>query len=302
MKKIAILILNYNGLEDTLVCLEDLSKIKIADFSYQIFLVDYGVENQVQELKSKYPHIKIYRNEKNLGFAGGNNFLIKKALAWQADYFLLLNNDTQVPSDFLLKLFNYLKVHPQIGAISPKIYFAQGYEYHKNRYQEKDLGKIIWFAGGKIDWQNTYCSHLGVDQVDQGQFDHSDKTDFISGCCCLIRSEVFNKVGFFDEKYFLYWEDVDLSLRIKKAGFDIKFLPATFIYHKNAGSSSVGSDLQDYFLNRNRLYFAFKYAGLRTRFAILRESLKNLQSGNFWYKQAIKDFYSAKMGIGSWKN
>ncbi|NMB56898.1 glycosyltransferase family 2 protein [Candidatus Beckwithbacteria bacterium] len=301
MKKIAILIINFNGLVQTLTCLQSLEKIKHEQFTVQIFVVDYGLEDQTQEIKAKFPDIQIYREEKNLGFAGGNNFLGTKALAWQADYILLLNNDTLVSPDFLQKLFNYLEKNPKVAAVCPKIYFAKGYEYHKNKYQDKDLGKVIWYAGGKIDWDNIYSSHRGVDEVDYGQFNETNDTQFFSGCCVLLRTEVVQKIGLFNEKLFMYWEDVDLSMRILKSGFAIKYYPQSYIFHKNAGSSGVGSSLHDYFLNRNRLYFAFKYASLRTKLAIFRQSLVKLVNGSQWERQAVKDFYLGNMGIGSWK-
>ena len=301
MSKIATLILNFNDLNNTLECLKSLKDIKTIGFDHQIFLVDYGKQNQTSKFKATFPSLNLYRQEANLGFSAANNFLIKKAFNWGADYILLLNNDTLVSPNFIKTLYKYLDSHPQVAAVSPKIYFAKGFEFHKNKYDDKDLGKVIWYAGGKIDWQNLYCSHLGVDQVDQAQFDQIYSTDFFSGCCALINVPALNHVGLFDPKYFLYWEDVDLSYRLKKAGYNISYCGKTHIWHKNAGSSSVGSDLQTYFLNRNRLYFGLKYARPKTKLALLKQSL-SLLKGTKWQKQATLDFYFAKMGIGSWKD
>jgi GT2 family glycosyltransferase len=302
MSKIATLILNYKGLSDTIDCLESLSNIDSKGFNHKVFVVDYSKENQFDQIKSKFPNIQVFRQEKNLGFAAANNYLIKKAQDWGTDYVHLLNNDTLVSKDFLITLYQYLEHEPKVGAVSPKIYFAKGYEYYKDKYEKKDLGKVIWYAGGKIDWDNVYGSHIGVDEVDHGQFDKTTDTDFFSGCCVLIRADVLDKIGGFDPKYFLYWEDTDLSMRIKKDGYCIKYLPTAHIWHKNAGSSGVGSSLHDYFLSRNRLYFAHRYANLRTKLALHKQSLTKLKIGSKWEKQAIKDFYFAKMGIGSWPN
>lgn len=302
MHKIAILILNYNGLSDTLDCLDSLSQINAKDFKHQIFIVDYGKDNQVKAIKSKFPDLQVFHQEKNLGFAGANNFLFAKAKSWQPDYYLLLNNDTLVSSDFLANLYDYLEHNSQVATVSPKIYFAQGHEFHKSKYSVQELGNVIWYAGGKIDWHNVYCSHIGVDEVDHGQFEQINDTDFFSGCCALIRAKALEAVGFFDPKYFLYWEDVDLSIRFQKAGWQIKYFQDSHIWHKNAGSSAVGSDLHNYFLNRNRLYFGFKYAKFRTKLALVRQSLAQLKTASKWEKQAIKDFYFAKMGVGSWES
>lgn len=303
MKKIAIIILNFNRINDTLDCLNSLEKINQKNFFYKIFLIDYSKDNNESNLiLNSFPKIKLIRKSSNLGFAKANNIAIKTALNWQADYVLLLNNDTLVSLEFLSKLFTYLENNPEVGAVSPKIYFAKGYEYHKDKYQKSDLGKVIWYAGGKIDWHNIYGSHRGVDQVDRGQFDHISDTDFFSGACTLIRSEIFKQIGLFNSKLFLYWEDADLSIRIKKAGFQIKYFPEVHIWHKNAGSSGVGSDLHNYFLNRNRLWFGFKYASFKTKLALFKETLIQLTKANSWHKKAILDFYFGKMGIGSWKN
>jgi GT2 family glycosyltransferase len=302
MKKIAIIILNYNNPQDTFDCLKSLEKINHQNYQPTIFLVDYGSNPiSLSTINSKLPILLIRKNY-NLGFAKANNLGIKKALKNNCDYILCLNNDTLVPPDFLHKMFEYLEKKGKVAAISPKIYFAKGFEYHKNRYTEKDKGKVIWYAGGKLDWQNIYGSHRGVDEVDKGQFDQVSDTDFLSGCCLLIKSHILSKVGLFNEKLFLYWEDTDLSQRFKKAGFQIKYFPQSYIWHKNAGSSGVGSKLHDYFLNRNRLWFGFKYAPMRTKLALLRQSLVQLAKGNTWTKKAIVDFYLKRMGQGTWTN
>lgn len=301
VKTVAIIILNYNGNSDTLECLKSLSKLDKPSFKLQIIIVDYGSLKLEPKLKTdEKSKVFLIRKETNLGFAKGNNIGIKKALDLQADYILLLNNDTLVSIQFLNKLFDYLEKNPQVGLVSPKIYFAKGYEYHKKRYDPRDLGKVIWYGGGKIDWNNMYCSHKLVDKVDKNIDQEISDTDFISGCCVLVKSEIFKKIGFLNEKYFMYWEDVDFSTRLKKAGWQVKYYPDAYVWHKNAGSSGVASNLQDYFLNRNRLYFGFKYASIRTRLALLRQSLVKLIKGNFWERKAVQDFYLKKMEIGSW--
>ncbi|NMC36443.1 glycosyltransferase family 2 protein [Candidatus Beckwithbacteria bacterium] len=302
MKKIGIILLNYNGLADTLDCLQSLAKIKQTGFSTSIFVVDYSKDvKESEQIKKQFYQIKLIRKESNLGFAKGNNVGIAEALKWGADYVLLLNSDTIVSSDFLQKLFIYLKKNHQVGAVSPKIYFAKGFEFHKEKYAKSDLGKVIWYAGGQIDWANMLAFHRGVDEVDHGQFDKILETDFISGCCSLIRKEVLEQVGDLNEKLFLYFEDTDWSQRVKKAGWKLKYYPKAHIWHKNAGGSGVGSSLQDYFITRNRLWFGFVYAPWRTKFALCKQSLLQLVKSNYWTKQGVKDFYLGNMKQGSWK-
>lgn len=250
-----------------------------------------------------YKHnLIVIRNSKNLGFAGGNNVGLNFGLKTKADFFLMLNNDTLVDKNFLKELLDVCISDEKIGVVVPKIYFAKGFEFHKNRYKKEDLGKVLWYAGGSIDWKNLIAFHLGVDQVDSGSFGSISETEFATGCCMLIKKEVLKKVGLLDEKYFLYYEDSDFSQRVSKAGFKIMFVPKALVWHKNAGSSGgAGSALQDYYLTRNRLLFGFTYAGTRTKIALLRQALSIFFTGRLWQKKAIMDFFIRNFGKGSFK-
>jgi len=164
------------------------------------------------------------------------------------------------------------------------------------------LGKVIWYGGGQIDWANMYSSHIGVDLVDRGKFEQIIETDHISGCCVLIRKKALQQVGFFNEKLFLYWEDTDWSLRAKQFGWNLKMNPKAIIWHKNAGSSGSGSALQDYYLTRNRLWIGMHYAPIRTKLALIKQSLIQLIKGRQWEKRGVRDFWLGKMYSGSWDN
>ncbi|OGD90905.1 hypothetical protein A3A54_00910 [Candidatus Curtissbacteria bacterium RIFCSPLOWO2_01_FULL_39_62] len=287
---ISLIILNYNGLNDTLACLESLEVVEADNNSLETIVVDNNSSDGSQEALSMIKNIIFIKNDKNFGFSGGNNTGIKYALNKGSDFVILLNNDTIVEKSFVK---NLVRAANKADIISPKIYFAKGYEFHKKRYSEKDLGKVIWYAGGKIDWQNVIGKHVGVDAVDKGQFSKSAITDFATGACMLVKREVFEKIGFFDEKYFLYLEDMDLCVRAKKAGFKILFEPRAAIWHKNAASiGGSGSSLQDYYFTKSRLLFALKFAKLRTKFAVFRQvysfkekvkrkALLDFLSGNF---------------------
>lgn len=319
MKKISLIILNWNGWKMTLDCLESLRDIKCGDFEVEIVVVDNGsTDNSVESIKNQISlasqseagraktkiineKLKIIENEKNLGFAEGNNVGIKYALENRADYVCLLNNDTRVDKNFLRELFKSAESDEKIGLVGGKIYFEKGYEFHKNRYLEKDLGKVIWYAGGLIDWNNVYASHRGVDEVDRGQYDSETETAYINGCLMLVKKEVFNKVGLFDKKYFLYFEDADFSVRAKKAGFTLYFNPRAKIWHLISGSSAIGSDLNDYFITRNRMLFGMKYAPVKSKLSLIKESIGLMMNGRRWQKTGIKDFYLNKFGEGSWK-
>ena len=302
MTKIAIIVLNWKQPKLTIETITSLLKIKHQFFIYEIVLIDNGSpDNSLKIFNKKYKNnklIKILNNKDNLGYVG-NNSGIKYAIENNFDFVVLLNNDVLVDPNFIEEL---LKESNNYDILGPKIYFAPGFEYHKNRYQKKDLGKVIWSLGGQIDWNNVYGSNIAVDKVDRGQFTKiNDNVDFISGCCLMASIGVFKTIGLLDKKYFMYLEDVDFCQRAKKSNLKLACIPDSIIWHVNSGSSKSGGDLHDYFITRNRLYFAYKYASPRTKFAIFRESIKILFGQSKWKKQAVIDLYKNKMNKGSWQ-
>jgi hypothetical protein len=305
MTKVAIIILNWNKAGLTVETVNSVLNINHQNFSYQIFLIDNGSsDNSITVFQDKFgsnQKIKIIQNETNLGFVGGNNNTIKQILKLDFDQILLLNNDVVVDPDFLT---NLVKNTSKYSLLGPKIYFAPGFEYHHDRYSKKDRGKVIWFAGGQIDWKNVYGSHIGVDEVDQGQYDQiNNSVDYLTGCCLLINKKVIEKIGVLDEKFFMYLEDADFCQRAKKNDFKIAYIPDAKIWHINSGSSKTGGDLQNYFLTRNRLLFGFRYSKIKTKLALIKESLLQLFNPSIskWQKIAIRDFYLQKFGKGSWQ-
>ncbi len=290
MNKIAIIILNYNSHQNTVECIKSVKKLKKTNYQLEIIVIDNNSQDNSKEILQNINGITYIESDKNLGYAGGNNLGIKLALKKECQYLLIINNDTIVDKNLLVYLLiNSIKA----DIIAPKIYFAPGNEFHKDRYMQENLGKVIWFAGGKIDWNNIMGIHIGVDEVDTGQFNKKREIDFATGACMFISRKVFEKIGQFDEKYFLYLEDMDFSYRAKKAGFKILFEPKAVIWHKNAQSAGgSGSNLQDYYITRNRLLFAFKFAKLKTKLAVLKQAI--LQIKNKTKRQALFDFLTMK--------
>lgn len=310
MKHVVISLLNFNGKKNTLDCLESLKNVTRDNFKLTIAVVDNassdGSLKEIQNAKSKMKNsnlkVKAIGNILNLGFAGGHNAAIKYALENGADYVLILNNDTYADKNFLEELLKVAETDNKIGILVPKIYFAPGFEFHKSRYSEKERGKVFWYAGGIMNWANVIGQHRGVDMTDKGQFDKTAEVELATGCCMLIKKEIFDKVGMFDDKYFLYYEDADLCMRAKKDGFKIMFVPKSIIWHKNAGSvGGSGSVLQDYYITRNRLLFGLRYAPFRSKLALFRESLFLLFKGRKWQKKGVSDFYLGRLGEGSYR-
>lgn len=301
MNKVFIVILNYKGHKDTIELLGSLQKIKKDHFNPNVVVVDNFPQDPIRiEVKDfKNLNLKVIYNNKNLGFSGGNNVGIKYSLENGADYVLLINNDTYVDEEFIEELLKVFEKEANVGIVVPKIYFAKGFEFHK-KYKENELGKVIWFAGGNIDWKNVIGYHTGVDEVDRGQFNEERDTEIASGCCLMLKKELLEKIKGYDERYFLYYEDADLSMRTIKEGYRIVFAPKSIIWHKNAQSSGgSGSNLQDYYISRNRLIFGFKYAKLRAKIALFKESLRFMLSGRVWQRKGIIDFYINRLEKGS---
>ena len=293
MNNTFLIIVHFGPVRLTVDCLKSIYQNHDAPLT---ILVNNSLDNSLPGIIKEFKNVLLLTPKTNLGFAGANNLALKKAIAGGAQNVILLNNDTIIPAGFVAKITDFAVSHPSVGIISPKIYFAKGFEYHKKDYKKKDLGRVFWYAGGEIDWNNVYAKHRGVDQVDHGQFDTCLDTDFATGCAMLIKRQVIAKAGLINEKYFLYYEDVDYSLTVKQNGFKVVYFPGAFIWHKNAGSSQgPGSVLHQYYQTRNRLYFGFKFAPLRAKLALLRESFKHLAKGGV-VRSAVTDFYFNKMG------
>lgn len=302
--KICVVVVNWNGKNNTLECLNSLTQLETTGFKVTVVVVDNGSEDGSQEAvgrfiegseDSQFSGIRLIENKENLGFAGGNNVGLRLALEEGMDFALVLNNDTVVGRELLIELLKVAREYKDTGVLSPKIYFAPGFEFHRDRYQKQELGSIIWYAGGLIDWDNVYGSNRGVDEFDKEQYDMVEDSDFATGACMLIKSEVLETTGFFDENYFMYLEDLDFCWRAKQAGWRVLYAPPAHLWHKVAQSSGIGSKLNDYYITRNRLLFGMRYAPLRTKFALLRESLRFFRTEGI-KKQAVVDFYLRRWG------
>jgi GT2 family glycosyltransferase len=297
MKKTAVILVNWNGYHDTLACVESLLKLNINPNLFEVIVVDNGSTNEsVKILSTKFPKLTILETKQNLGFSGGNNVGIKYALDRKYDYVWLLNNDTFVDKNALSSMLNELDKYPNC-IVGSKIYFAPGHEFHYDKYQLSERGKVIWYAGGIIDWDNMYGFHKGVDKIDTGQFEQAEDTDFITGCSMMIPNYVIQTVGLLDEKLFIYLEDLDYCIRAKKFGFRLRFIPKSVLWHINAGSTAKpGNELHEYYLTRNRLVVGLRYAPLRTKIALIKEASLNLINCKPVKRKAIFDAILGKLG------
>lgn len=307
MVKVGIVILNWNGYEDTVECIKSISKVILKGINLQVLVVDNAsVDDSVRKLKKLIPkykaiNLQLLVNNDNLGFAGGNNSGMEHFLKKDTEHVLILNNDTVVEEHFLVELIKFAKAKPKYGVLSPKIYFAKGFEFHKDRYKKSELGKVIWAAGGEMDWNNVFGKNRGVDEVDKGQFNKVVEIDFATGAAMLVNVKLLKKIGTFDDNYFMYFEDADFVKKATSSSFKSYYVPEAIVWHKVAQSSAIGGQLNDYFITRNRLLFGIKYAPNKSKAALLRESVKMILSGRKWQKIGVRDFYLRRFGKGSWK-
>lgn len=296
MKTIAIILLNYNSTGYTKTCIKSLLSSKDADHEYSIVVWDNGSTKVPSQ--HDFPNAAFFASRANDGFAGGNNKAIAYALTLcKPDYILMLNNDTRVTKGFLKEMIVAFESDPTIGCVVPKIYFEKGHEFHRKKYSVGERGKVIWYGGGGIDWDNVIPFHIHVDEVDRGHVEKEEETVFATGCCLLTKTEIWKKLHGFDTKYFLYYEDTDLSIRLKKIGSKILFVPQAKIYHINAGSSDgSGSQLHLYYQTRNRLRFGLQYAGMRAKIALMKEAYHVWKTGNAVQRLAVAHAMEGKWG------
>jgi len=303
MTKVAIVTVDFNNHKDTKEYLESAKKLDTEGLELLWLVVDNGSDESIRSTVEKFPHVVWKETGKNIGFAGGFNRGMKYAKEWGADFVLIINNDTLFPDKNLLKkMLGVFKDNPNAGLVSPKIYFAPEFEFYKEKYGKSDQGKVIWYAGGTFDWNNIKSNHRGIDEVDTGQFDKTEKTDYTTGCCILIKREVLEKVGYFEEKLFAYFEDADYIERVKRAGYEQWYVGSAYIYHKVSRTAGIGSSFSDYLITRNRMWFGMKYASLRTRFALFREAFRLFISGRPAQRDGIIDYYNRIWGWKKAKN
>ncbi len=249
--RVIILILNWNGKEDTGECLKSLAGI--AYTSYDVLIVDnHSSDGSVEYFSRSFPDVRLLENSKNLGFAGGNNVGISYALdRLSPDYILLLNNDTGVDRGFLDELVDMAEKDDGIGIIGPKVYYYGGDRINS--------------AGGKVRWLTGIGKNVGAGEADRGQYDRAAEVDYVQGCALLVKREVFDSIGYLDESFFIYLEDVDFCLRAKKAGYKVVYNPRSVIYHKENRSIKKVSLSGLYYNHRNRLLLLNKHSTLKQR-------------------------------------
>ena len=239
-KILSIITINYNGLKDT--C-ELIDTLPLNDETIEVIVVDNAsTQDEATEIGKRYPQVKVIKSDKNLGFAGGNNLGIQAA---HGKYLFFINNDAILPQPSALSLLiTRLESSDQIGMVCPKIRFTWGKQ-------------PIQYAGytplSKITLRNK---SIGFGEQDNGQYDTPHPTPYAHGAAMMVKQEVIEKAGVMPDCYFLYYEELDWSMMIRRAGYEIWYEPACTIFHKESQTTGQMSPLKTYYIIRNRLLFA----------------------------------------------
>ncbi len=243
--KVVIIIINWNGIRDTIECLESLKNMEYSNYS--IVVVDNGSSGDDTTVLGQMfgGWIDLLCNHTNLGFTGGNNVAIRHALRTGVDYILLLNNDVTVEPDFLRDLVTYAETRQDVGVFGPSIC-----SYARPSILDSTGGRVSFWRG----WSANNNAGVSFSQRPS----NPEEVDFVEGCSMLIKRSVIECIGLLDDQYFAYWEETDFCVRAKRAGFKVMVVPESRIYHK--GGSSPTGPRKLYFLIRNNILFMRKNA------------------------------------------
>lgn len=241
MKKIFIVILHFGEFGVTRRCVESLF-LKDPNFDQIIIVNNTDRSIAVKDFGIKTKKLICIQNPRNLGFAGGVNVGIRYGLAHGASHILLLNNDTVIEKPILLSLVHVFTEYSDCGIAAPAIGYNRG-------------GNMVYDIGGDVNLRFGRTQHMEVDFVGMSVM----KATYVSGCCMLVSADVFRHTGFFDEQFFLYYEDVDFCLRAAKDGFATYVLPQVSLYHELSSSVGKVSKLAVYHQTRSALLFGKKY-------------------------------------------
>lgn len=244
---VSIITLNYNQAAVTAAFLESSRSLSYSNYEILVCDMASGVNPADVFNPSDYPKTHLLFSDKNLGFAGGNNWGMRQA---EGDFIFIVNNDTELTPDIIQNLLLPFSQNSSVGVVCPKI------KYFANR-------RIIQYAGFRpMNPFTGRTSVVGDLEIDEGQHDEPGLTQGAHGCAMMVKREVMEKTGMFPEKFFLYYEEWDWSARIQKAGYLIWYQPQATIFHKESMSVGKGNPIKAYYHTRNRILFMRRNSSL----------------------------------------
>jgi hypothetical protein len=250
---ITLLILNWNGKQDTLECLRSLESVQTPLF--EVILIDNGSsDDSVETFRKEFPQHTLIANTENLGFAEGNNIGIRLALERGSDYILLLNNDTIVDPNFLTPLLETFEQFPKAGIVGGKLLLAsqpETLDHFGGMWNPKTgVFDLVGLRENEASWQTPF------------------EIDYACGACMMVKAEVFLAVGLLEPRFFLIWEESDLAFRAKQASFLTLIAPKSCVRHKVSVSFTGGKPHSTYFWWRNRLLWIERNCSLGMRISL----------------------------------
>lgn len=286
---VAIVVLCFNGRDDTLACLESLERLRWQRLS--VIVVDNAsTDGTVEAVEDRFPAVETIRNDENLGFAEGNNVGIRAALAAGADYVLILNNDTITDEGLIEELVAVAAARPDAGALCPMIRYV-------------DPPDRIWYAGARFDPKAIHNGrHTGYGERDVGQYHAIRETGRATGAAMLVPRGVIEATGCFDSTLFIQVEDVDWSLRMRAAGYRILFVPKAVLWHQVAVTSGgERAPATAYYEMRNSLEVSFRHAPAR-RLGRLRRELGMLTVHLMHTRLSQRPIENARAILSGWRD
>jgi hypothetical protein len=246
MKKVGVVILNWNGGPLTPRCIESLKQSEYSP--WQVVVVDNGsTDGSLEEIAHRFPEVVFIKNATNLGFAEGCNQGMRWLFEQSADFALILNNDTTVHPAMISRLVATANAQDEPVCLSPKMYVS-------------DDPCRLWFACGRVNLWTGVFSNPAYHSVDSARFDRTREMEYASGCCVLIPREIFRAVGGFDERFFAYCEDVEWSIRCRRKGFRLLLSPQAKLWHGVAAVGKKKPALMRYLMTRNHLWTVRRHA------------------------------------------
>lgn len=249
MKELAVIILNWNGIELLKQFLPIASKYSITDYSDLIVADNGSTDDSVDWITRNHPEVKLLRFEQNHGFAKGYNLAIAQT---KYKYSLLLNSDVEVTENWLDPMLKYMRNHPEVGAMQPKI----------RSWHHRDKFEYAGAAGGYLDKLGyPYCRGRLFDSIEQdnGQYDNgAADICWASGAALLVQTQLYSDLGGLDEKFFAHMEEIDLCCRIHAAGFRVAVTPESMVFHVGGASLAQGNPRKTYLNFRNNLLLLHK--------------------------------------------
>lgn len=250
---VAVIVLNWNNWPVTVECLESLRRVTYTNC--RVLIVDNGSNDDSEKvLRSRFPDLELIQTGANLGYAGGNNAGMRRALELGADYLCLLNNDVVVEPDFLEPLVVAMEADPRLGIVGGL----------QCRYDDR---RIIQTSGAYFNFYTASVHNANVNEVDKGQCSQAKSTDFICGACLLARAQMARAIGLFDERFFLVAEDADWCLRGRRAGWGVEYVPGSKIYHKERATRDSQPHMNWYYTLRNLIWLVRRH-GSWTQFLV----------------------------------